>query len=63
MPTDGHIIEKLMSRSGVRAEIERVERDEPAPLDLLRKVRHAAGLSQAQLAERMATQAPAIARL
>ena len=37
-------------------------RDEPALLDLLLKARHEAGLSQAQLAERMGTQAPAIAR-
>ena len=52
-----------MSRAGVRAEVERIERDEPALLDLLLKARHEAGLSQAQLAERMGTQAPAIARL
>ena len=52
-----------MSRPGVRAEVERIERDEPALLDPLLKARHEAGLSQAQLAERMGTQAPAIARL
>ena len=63
MPTHEQIIEKLMSRPGVRAEVERIERDEPALLDLLLKARHEAGLSQAQLAERMGTQAPAIARL
>ena len=63
MQTHEQIIEKLMSRPGVRAEVERIERDEPALLDLLLKARHEAGLSQAQLAERMGTQAPAIARL
>jgi DNA-binding XRE family transcriptional regulator len=63
MQTHEQIIEKLMSRTGVRAEVERIERDEPALLDLLLKARHEAGLSQAQLAERMGTQAPAIARL
>ena len=63
MQTHEQIIEKLMSRAGVRAEVERIERDEPALLDLLLKARHEAGLSQAQLAERMGTQAPAIARL
>ena len=52
-----------MNRAGVRAEVDRIERDEPALLDLLLKARHEAGLSQAQLAERMGTQAPAIARL
>ena len=63
MQTHGQIIEKLMNRAGVRAEVDRIERDEPALLDLLLKARHEAGLSQAQLAERMGTQAPAIARL
>ena len=63
MKSHEQIIEQLMSRPGVRAEVERIERDEPALLDQLLKARHEAGLSQAQLAERMGTQAPAIARL
>lgn len=63
MQSHEQIIEQLMSRPGVRAEVERIERDEPALLDQLLKARHEAGLSQAQLAERMGTQAPAIARL
>ena len=52
-----------MSRPGVRKEIERIEREEGALLDLLLKARHDAGLTQAQVAERMVTQPPAIARL
>jgi len=63
MKTHERIVEKLMRRPGVRAEVERIEREESALLDLLLKARHEAGLSQAEVAERMGTQAPAIARL
>ncbi len=63
MRTHEEIVEKLMSRPGVRKEVERIEREECALLDLLLKARHDAGLSQAQVAERMGTQAPAVARL
>jgi transcriptional regulator with XRE-family HTH domain len=52
-----------MRRSGVRKEVARIERDEGALLDLLLKARQEAGLTQAQVAERMGTQAPAVARL
>ncbi len=52
-----------MSRPGVRAEVERLEREEFALLDVLLKARHEAGLAQAQVAKRMGTQAPAVARL
>ena len=47
-----------MRRPGVRAEVERLEREESALLDALLKARQAAGLTQAQVAERMGTQAP-----
>jgi hypothetical protein len=63
MRTHDQIVEKLMQRPGVRKEVERIEREESALLDLLLKARHEAGLSQAQVAERMGTQAPAVARL
>lgn len=52
-----------MRRPGVRTEVERIEREEAVLLDALLKARQEAGLSQAQVAERMGTQAPAIARL
>ena len=52
-----------MRRPGVRKEVERIEREEGVLLDLLLKARHAAGLTQAQVAERMGTQPPAVARL
>jgi predicted transcriptional regulator len=63
MPTHDELVEKLMQRPGVRAEVERIEREESLLLDALLKARHEAGLSQAQIAELMGTQAPAVARL
>ena len=63
MRTHEQLVEKLMKRPGVRAEVERLEREEFALLDLLLKARREAGLSQAQVAKRMGTQAPAVARL
>ena len=63
MRTHEQIVDKLMSRPGVRAEVERLEREEFALLDVLLKARHDAGLTQAQVAKRMGTQAPAVARL
>jgi transcriptional regulator with XRE-family HTH domain len=52
-----------MRRPGVKAEVERIEREEGELLDALLKARQKAGLTQAQVAERMGTQAPAVARL
>jgi len=52
-----------MLRPAVRDEVERIEREEAELLDALLKARQEAGLSQAQIAELMGTQAPAIARL
>ena len=63
MKTHEQIVDKLMSRPGVRAEVERLEREEFALLDILLKARNDAGLTQAQVAKRMGTQAPAVARL
>ena len=61
--THSQLVKKLIRRPGVRAEVERIEREEGALLDALLKARQQAGLTQAQLAERMGTQAPAVARL
>jgi len=61
--THDQVIKKLMRRPGVRAEVQRIEREEAALLDALLKARQEAGLTQAQVAERMGTQAPAVARL
>ena len=63
MQTHDQLVKKLMRRPGVREEVERLEREEFALLDALLKARQAAGLTQAQVAERTGTQAPAVARL
>jgi DNA-binding XRE family transcriptional regulator len=57
------LVAKLLKRPGVRREVHRIEREEGALLDLLLKARQEAGLTQTQVAERMGTQPPAIARL
>lgn len=63
MLTHEQLVEKILQRPGVRAELERLEQEEGTLLDALLKARQAAGLTQAQVAERMGTQAPAVARL
>ena len=63
MKTHDQIVKALLRRPAVRAEVERIKREEGDLLDALLKARHDAGLSQAQVAERMGTHAPAIARL
>ena len=63
MRTHDKLVKKLMRRPGVRAEVERIEREEATLLDALLKARQEAGLTQAQVAERMGTHAPAVARL
>ena len=47
----------------VRAEYERIEREEMPMFDAILAARKEAGLTQAQVAERMGTKAPAVARL
>ncbi len=63
MQTHDQLVKKLLRRPGVRAEVERIAREEGVLLDALLKARQDAGLTQAQVAERMGTQAPAVARL
>ncbi len=63
MKIHDQLVKKLMRRPGVRAEVERIERDESPLLDALLKARQEACLTQAQVAELMGTQAPAVARL
>ena len=63
MQTHNQLVKKLLRRPGVRNEVERIEREEGALLDALLKARQSAGLTQAQIAERMGTHAPAVARL
>ena len=63
MRTHEEMLQNLLSRPGVKAEVERIEQEEAGLLDALLKARQAAGLTQADVAARMGTQAPAVARL
>lgn len=63
MKTHDQVVKQMLRRPGVRAEVERLEREEFALLDALLKAREGAGLTQAQVAKRMGTHAPAVARL
>jgi transcriptional regulator with XRE-family HTH domain len=53
----------MLKNPAVKAEVERLNKEEFAILDEILEARKAAGLSQAEVARRMGTQAPAIARL
>ena len=63
MLTHQKMVEKMLQNPAVRAEYERLEREEMPMLDTILKARTEAGLTQAQVAERMGTKAPAVARL
>ena len=63
MLTHDELIKKMMKKPAVRAEYERIEREEMPMLDAILNARAEAGLTQAQVAERMGTKAPAVARL
>ncbi|MEX3958716.1 helix-turn-helix domain-containing protein [Trinickia sp. EG282A] len=55
--------ERALADPTVRAEYDRLNREDFALLDDMLAARRAAGLSQAQVAERMGTKAPAVTRL
>lgn len=63
MLTHAELKAQALANTEVRAEYERLNREEFAILDEMLAARHAAGLTQAQVAERMGTKAPAVARL
>ncbi len=63
MLTHAEFKAKMMENSLVRTEYERIEREEMPMLDAILKVRREAGMTQAEVAERMGTKAPAVARL
>lgn len=54
---------KMLEDPEVRAEYERIEREEMPMLDAILAARQEAGMTQEQVAERMGTKAPAVARL
>ena len=63
MRTHKQLVEDMLKDPAVRAGYERIEREEMPMLDAILNARAEAGLTQAQVAERMGTQAPAVARL
>jgi len=62
MMTHNELKEKMLSNSEVKAEYDTLEKEFSLFEELL-KARMLAGLTQAQVAERMGTKTPAIARL
>ena len=63
MKTHEQLIKAMLKRPGVKAEVNRIEREEAVLLDTLLKARYEAGLTQADVAQRMGTLPPAVARL
>jgi DNA-binding XRE family transcriptional regulator len=61
--THEEMINKMLADPVVYAEYQRLEHEEYAILDEILSARRAAGLTQAQVAERMGTKASAVARL
>lgn len=52
------MVSKMLKNSAVKAEVDKLNREEFASLDEILVARKEAGLSQAQIAKRMGTQAP-----
>ena len=63
MLTHKQMVSKMMKSPAVKAAVEELDRTEFAILDEILAARKEAGLTQAQVAKRMGTQTPAIARL
>jgi hypothetical protein len=62
MMTHKQLVDKMLGRPAVKAEYD-AQAEEFALLDELLTARHRAGLTQAEVAARMGTKAPAVARL
>jgi len=62
MKTHKELVKKMLKNPTVKSEYDTLA-EEFALLDELLQARHRAGLTQAQVAERMGTKTPAIARL
>jgi predicted transcriptional regulator len=61
--THKQAVNMMLKNAAVKAQVQRLNKEEFAILDEILKARKAAGLSQAEVARRMGTQAPAVARL
>jgi len=63
MLSHDQLVKKMIKKPGVRAAVDELNLTEFAILYEILAARKAAGLTQAQIAKRMGTQTPAIARL
>jgi DNA-binding XRE family transcriptional regulator len=61
--THQQMVSKMLKNTAVKAEVKKLNSEEFAILDQILAARKEAGLTQAQVAKRMGTQAPAVARL
>ncbi len=61
--THKQMVSKMLKNPAVKAEVDKLNREEFVILDEILAARKEAGLTQAQVAKRMGTHAPAIARL
>ncbi len=61
--THKQMVSKMLKNSAVKAEVDKLNREEFAILDEILAARKESGLTQAQIAKLMGTQAPAVARL
>lgn len=61
--THKQMVSKMLKKPSVKAKVEELNRTEFSILDEILAARKAAGLTQAQVAKRMGTQTPAVARL
>jgi transcriptional regulator with XRE-family HTH domain len=57
------MVTKMLKKPSVKAKVEELNRTEFSILDEILAARKAAGLTQAQVAKKMGTQTPAVARL
>ncbi len=63
MMTHDELVKRIMAKDGAKEELERLEREEMPMLDAILAARKEAGLTQAQVAERMGSSVPAVSRL
>ncbi len=63
MLTHKQMVSKMHKKPSVKAKVEELNRAEFSILDEILAARKAAGLTQAQVAKKMGTQTPAVARL
>jgi hypothetical protein len=61
--THKRAVNLMLKNAAVKAEVQRLNKEEFAIFDETLKARKVAGLSQAEVARRISTQGPAVARL